>query len=174
LACTAAPWMRRTVSNVQSSDAWSYAADLPQLGPRSAVRIPPMAGELAHPRRKRDQDGAVRAAPASIRRTPHRRDLPGMPDLTLFWTAADLELTLFEFQRYTTVIAPTRGWRASAGVDPARGWRPRKSPFVSLAAALSWALSHADGGVRRVRETCGRHLRSRIVSTDENRSCPRS
>src|SRR2546425_3419084 len=33
----------------------------------------------------------------------------------------------------------------SAGTDP---WRPREYSFVSLAAALSWALSNADGGVR--------------------------
>ena len=45
------------------------------------------------------------------------------------------------------------------------------SLFVSLAAALSWALSNADGGVRYVRDACGRQLRSRDVSTDCIRSC---
>jgi hypothetical protein len=41
----------------------------------------------------------------------------------------------------------------SAGIDLGRGRRPRESPFVSLADALSWALSHADGSVRCVRDT---------------------
>jgi hypothetical protein len=31
-------------------------------------------------------------------------------DRTLFWTAADLELKLLEFQRTSTVIAPAQGW----------------------------------------------------------------
>src|SRR2546425_7640170 len=53
-------------------------------------------------------------------------------DRTLFWTAADLELKLPE---------------SSPAEDGARS----RYPFVSLAAALSWALSRADGGVR-----CGR------------------
>ena len=76
-------------------------------------------------------------------------------DRTLFWTAADLEMKLFEFQRYYN------GYRAHAGLDgrpPAstsgRGRLPREPPFVPLAAALSRALSHADRGVR-----CGaRHV----------------
>src|SRR5216684_3255654 len=38
-----------------------------------------MAGELAHPRRGGNQDGAVRAALASIRRTTHWYDSTGMP-----------------------------------------------------------------------------------------------
>ena len=83
-------------------------------------------------------------------------------DRTLFWTAADLEMKLLEFQRYYN------GHRAHAGLDgrhagtePGRGRRAGECPFVSLAAALSWALSDADGGVRCVRDACGRQLRRR-------------
>jgi hypothetical protein len=57
------------------------------------------------------------------------------------------------------VVAESCGaGRESAGIDPRRGWRPRESPLVSLATALSWALSHADGGLRCVRDACGRHV----------------
>src|SRR4051794_4110257 len=59
-----------------------------------------MASEPAHPRRGRNPDGAVRAALASIVErligTIRRECL----DRTLFWTAADLEMKLLEFQRY--------------------------------------------------------------------------
>jgi hypothetical protein len=69
-------------------------------------------------------------------------------DRLLFWTAADLELKLLEFQRYYNGHrAPCGAERESAGIDPRRTRRPRESPLVSLATALSWALSHADGGV---------------------------
>ena len=49
------------------------------------VPIPPMAGESANPRGGSDQDGAVRAAVASICRTPDRNDSPRMsrPDAVL-------------------------------------------------------------------------------------------
>ena len=60
---------RRLVSNVQSSDSRPNHANVPQLGPRSAVSIPSMAGESADSRRQGNQDGAVRAALASLRRT---------------------------------------------------------------------------------------------------------
>ena len=70
-------------------------------------------------------------------------------DRTLFWTAADLEMKLLDFQRYYN------GHRTHAGLDgrtpePStdRGRRPRECQCVSLAAALSWAVSDADGGVR--------------------------
>jgi hypothetical protein len=61
------------------------------------------------------------------------------------------------------------GHRAQAGLEgsppesiPAEGG-VRMYPFVSLAVALSWALSNADGGVRCVRDACGWRLRSRDV-----------
>ena len=38
------------------------------------------------------------------------------------------------------------GW-APAGAEPGPGWRSRKSPGVSVAGALSWAVSHAEGRV---------------------------
>jgi hypothetical protein len=64
-------------------------------------------------------------------------------------------------------VAPIRllDTTASSGIAVGRG-RRRESSFVSLAVALSWALSHADGGVRGVRDACRRHLRGREVSTD--------
>jgi putative transposase len=49
-------------------------------------------------------------------------------DRTLFWTSADLETKLLDFQRFYR-------------------WRARDGQFVSMAAALSGALSDADGGV---------------------------
>jgi putative transposase len=60
-----------------------------------------MAGESANPRGGSDQDGAVRAAvrPPFVERligTIRRECLDGM----LFWTAADLEVKLVDFQRY--------------------------------------------------------------------------
>ena len=77
-------------------------------------------------------------------------------DRTLFWTAADLELKLLDFQRYYN------GHRAHAGLDgrtpePSTdaGRRPREYQFVSLAAALSWAVSDADGGVTCVSNALG-------------------
>jgi hypothetical protein len=55
-----------------------------QRGPTSArtmipVPIPPMAGESTNPRRGSYQDGAVRTAVATIRRTPDWHDSPRMP-----------------------------------------------------------------------------------------------
>jgi hypothetical protein len=81
--------------------------------------IPPMAGEPTHPGRARDQDRAVRAAPhpfvERLIGTIRRECL----DRTLFWTAADLEMKLFEFQRYYN------GYRAHAGLE---GSLPESSP----------------------------------------------
>ena len=69
-------------------------------------------------------------------------------DRTLFWTAADLEMKLLDFQRYYN------GHRTHAGLDgrtpdpsTGRGQCTRECQFVSLAAALSWAVSDTDGGV---------------------------
>ena len=84
-------------------------------------------------------------------------------DRTLFWTAADLEMKLLEFQRYFN------GHRAHAGLDGlhagtahrARAAHARVS-VVSLAAALSWAVSDADRGVTRVRRRLGAANRVRI------------
>ena len=72
-----------------------------------------MAGESAHPRRQGNQDRAGRAALLShpfVERligTIRRECL----DRTLFWTAADLEMKLLEFQRYFN------GHRAHTALD---------------------------------------------------------
>ena len=73
-------------------------------------------------------------------------------DRTLFWTAADLEVKLLDFQRYFN------GHRAHAGLggltpEPrtGRGQRTSESESVSLAAPLSRVISDADRGMTRVR-----------------------
>jgi hypothetical protein len=92
-----------------------------------------------------------------------------MPGPYPFWTATD--------SRDEAHRVPVR--LAHAGLDgrppesiPRRGQRPHESPLVSLATALLWALSHADGGVRCVRDACGPHVRSGGVSSNRSRSCP--
>jgi Integrase core domain len=69
-------------------------------------------------------------------------------DRTLFWTAADLELKLIDFQ------SDYNGHRAHAGLDertpqpsPDSVPRTRLCEFVSVAAALSRAVSDTDGSV---------------------------
>jgi putative transposase len=54
-------------------------------------------------------------------------------DRLLFWTAADLERKLVEFHG---------AGRAPAGAEPGHRRRSGQSPSVSVAAALSWAVSH--------------------------------
>ena len=72
-------------------------------------------------------------------------------DRTLFWTAADLEVKLLDFQRYFN------GHRTHAGLggltpEPRTGGRrPSECESVSLAAPLSRAISDADRGMTRVR-----------------------
>ena len=69
-------------------------------------------------------------------------------DRLLFWTAADLERKLVEFQQVLQRAShPRRTGRAPAGAEPECGWREGESSGVSLAAALSWAVSHAEGRV---------------------------
>ena len=82
-------------------------------------------------------------------------------DRTLFWTAADLEMKLLDSQRYYN------GHRTHAGLD---GRTPEPSVVAGCtgasvssyrwAAALSWAVSDADGGVMRVRRICPGSLRT--------------
>jgi putative transposase len=66
-------------------------------------------------------------------------------DRTLFWTAADLELRLLDFQRYYN------GHRAHAGLD-GRTPEPCTAVGSAMAAALSWAIPDADRGLTRVTE----------------------
>jgi hypothetical protein len=60
---------RGAVPDVQSRNSVAHRADVSQLGPRSAVTVPPVAGESADSRRERSEDRAVRAALASVRGT---------------------------------------------------------------------------------------------------------
>jgi hypothetical protein len=67
-------------------------------------------------------------------------------DRTLFWTAGDLEVKLLEFQRYYNGHR-THAGRAAAGTELVRRQRMGDCQWVSLAAALSWAVSDADRGM---------------------------
>src|SRR5262249_48674852 len=58
--------------DVQSSDSRAESAKIPQLGSRSAVSVPPMASQSSNTRDSGNQDCALRAALASIRRARHR------------------------------------------------------------------------------------------------------
>ena len=69
-------------------------------------------------------------------------------DRTLFWTAADLEASRFPRLRQRSSRACGAG-RPHAGTGCCCGLR--ECQFVSMAAALSWAVSDADGGVTWVR-----------------------
>ena len=62
-------------------------------------------------------------------------------DDTLFWTAADLETKLLDFQSLLQRSSHIRGaGRAHVGVAHGYGRRPRECQFVSMAAALSWGI----------------------------------
>jgi hypothetical protein len=69
-------------------------------------------------------------------------------DRTLYWTTDDLELKLLDFQRLLQ-RAPhaCTADRAHARLKP--GPRPRERQFVSLAGALSWAVSDTDRRLTR-------------------------
>jgi hypothetical protein len=95
-------------------------------------------------------------------------------DRTLFWTAADLELKLLEFQRYFN------GHRTHAGLggltpEPRTGEDSARAGVskVSPAVPLSWAVSDADRGMTRVR----RRFRGKSVLARcrpiERHACPR-
>src|ERR1700732_651339 len=108
-----------------------------------------MAGELADPRRGRDQDGAVRAALASFRGTAHWHDSTGM-------LGSHALLDGHRSGAEAPGVPALLQWssrscgaeRAYAGPEPGCGRCTGERQFVSLAAALSRALSDADGGVR--------------------------
>jgi hypothetical protein len=68
-------------------------------------------------------------------------------DRTLFWTTADLEMKLLDFQPATTVTADMPGWRDARQTRAPPGPRTCECQFVSLAGALSWAVSNTDSGV---------------------------
>src|SRR5262245_63639200 len=107
-----------------------------------------MAGEPAHSGRGRDQDSAVRAALASVRRTTHWHDSTGVPGphpLLDGRRSGDETLRVPALLQW--ISRPCGAGGESAGIEPGRGRRPLEYPFVSLATALSWALLHADGGV---------------------------
>jgi hypothetical protein len=63
-------------------------------------------------------------------------------DRTLVWTAADLEMKRLEFQRsLQQPSGPCGAGGATTGRKPGGGCRTGEYPFVSLAVALSWAVS---------------------------------
>jgi len=68
-------------------------------------------------------------------------------DRMLFWTAADLEGKLVEFQQYYNEhrTHACGAGRAPAGAESGRD--SGESPGVSVAAALSWGVLHAEGRV---------------------------
>ena len=70
-------------------------------------------------------------------------------DRTLFWTAADLEMKLLDFQHYYNGHRTHAGLNGYAGTQHGHGLCSRESQFVSMAATLSRAVSDADGGVNR-------------------------
>ena len=69
-------------------------------------------------------------------------------DRSLFWTAADLEMKLLDFQRYYNGHRTHAGAeRAHAGTEHGHRLCPPECQFASMAATLSRAVSDADGGV---------------------------
>src|SRR5262249_41640376 len=114
---------RRAVPHVQSSDARPDPTTLRQLGPRPVVSVQPMATESSDPGGAGNQDGPVRAAFASIVERligTIRRDCL---DRTLFWTTADLEMKLLDFQRYYNghrTHAGLAGRTPAPSADPGR------------------------------------------------------
>src|ERR1700730_8908019 len=111
-----------------------------------------MAGELAHPRRGRDQDGAVRAALASLRGTAHRYDSPGIVGSHALLDGHRSGAEAPGVPALLQWLSRSCGAEgAYAGPEPGCGRCAGECLFVSLAVALSRALSDADGGVRVVR-----------------------
>src|SRR5467141_4011228 len=99
------------VSDVPSSDSRATSGQISQFGSRSAVSIPPMASQSSSTRCDGNQDGSLCAAShpfvERLIGTVRREYL----DRTLFWTTADLETKLFNFQHYYN------GHRTHAGLD---------------------------------------------------------
>src|SRR5262249_7170924 len=67
-------WSRRrgAVPDVSASDSRSTSAKIPQLRSRSAIQVPSMAIQSSSTRGEGNQDGSLRAAFASLRRTTDR------------------------------------------------------------------------------------------------------
>jgi len=88
-------------------------------------------------------------------------------DRLLFWTYADLEQKLVEFQEYATRIVRMRGGQ---GARRRRLWTRvvlGQSLGVSVAAALSWAVSHAK---RRVTDPIRRAFTAAVQEFATHRS----
>src|SRR5262249_62294626 len=89
-----------TVLDVPASDSRASVAEVSQHGQRSVVSVPPMAGQPLSVGGDGNQDRALRAAinpfVERLVGTLRRECL----DRTLFWTTADLEAKLREFQKY--------------------------------------------------------------------------
>src|SRR5262249_41954394 len=85
-------------------------------------------------------------------------------DRTLFWTTADLEMKLLDFQRYYNgSTRACRAGRTHARPERRPGPRTRDAHFVSLAGALSWAVSNTDRGMTDA-PADGRLFESRALS----------
>src|SRR5215467_6140364 len=70
-----APWRSRrrgAVPDVSASDSRSTSDKIPQLGSRSAIQVPSMASQSSSTRGEGNQDGSLRAAFPSLRRTTDR------------------------------------------------------------------------------------------------------
>ena len=161
----------------QSRDARPVAANAPSV--RTMIRWNGLsvAGELAGPRHP-----GIKTVPYVRRSHPVverlirtvRRDC--LDRHTVPWTAADLERSSSSSSSTTTSIARMRTSRAPVGDDPERGRRSGESPGVSVAAALSWAGSHAEGRRTRPgesRSSCGsgeRALSNQSGSRHQRRS----
>src|ERR1700674_88690 len=132
-----------------------------------------MAGELAHPRRGGNQDGAVRAALASIRRTTYWYNSTGMPGPH---PLLDGHRSGDEAPRVPALLQwssrPCGPGGAHAGTEHGGRRRQGECPVVSLAVPLPWALSNADGGVRRVHDANDRHPSSFECPCGTNESSP--
>src|SRR5687768_9845785 len=102
-----------------------------------------MAGQSADPQRQGNQDDALRAAVASIRRTPDRHDSTRMslPDALLDGCRSGNEAPRFS----TLLQRSSNAWGAEgtyAGTRRGYQWRTGESLRVPMAAALSWTVSN--------------------------------
>src|SRR5262249_39559224 len=104
-----------------------------------------MATESADPGRAGNQDGPVRAAIASLRRTADRHHPARMPGPH---SVLDDCRSRDETSRFPTLLQRSphafRAGRTHARPECRPGPRPRDAQFVSLAGALSRAVSNTD------------------------------
>ena len=91
-------------------------------------------------------------------------------DRVLFWTTADLEIKLLDFQHYYNGHRTHGPGGTYTRTPRGRERRTSESLRVPMAAALSWTVSNADRGVTRV--TCReRQVQSWLVLGGRTLSC---